>query len=66
MMDASANLESCHGSKSIHGINFYTKASNSKFHIDNMCITEIEPNSDYPYNEDDSGSGVELLNLQCD
>lgn len=36
------------GRKSIQGMNFYGDESNSKFHIDNVCVEEIEGGYDCP------------------
>lgn len=38
------------GRKSIQGINFYGDESNSKFHVDNVCVEEVEPGYDSPLN----------------
>ena len=49
IMEASAQRSSSsNGRKSIEGVNFYTDSSNSKFHIDNVCVEELEPGYDDP------------------
>jgi hypothetical protein len=61
-MNASANKSYCYGRKSIQGINFFTNSYNSKFHIDNVCVTEIEPGVTYPFT---ISSITESIDLQC-
>ncbi|MEM6317090.1 MAG: PPC domain-containing protein [Bacteroidota bacterium] len=44
IMRANAQRNSSYnGQKSIQGIGFFTGERNSKFHIDNVCIEEVEP-----------------------
>ena len=49
IMRADAKLASRNlGRKSIYGLNFFGNEYNSKFHIDNVCIQEIESEYDDP------------------
>lgn len=61
IMDADSKVSSVRdGRKSIHGINFYGNRTTSKFHVDNVCVTELEPGYDNPWQITSSGEVLDL------
>lgn len=52
--------------KSIAGINFYANESGMKYHIDDVCVTEIEPGFDQPIINSLSDSYEEVISFQDD
>lgn len=52
------------GRKSVQGINFFGSSSKSKFHIDNVCIEEVEPGYDSPIYSTTGNSYGEVIDLR--
>lgn len=64
IMNADARIDATRkGRKSIQGINFFGNEANSKFHVDNVCVTEYEPGYDIP-TKITSDAGYEVIDLR--